>query len=100
MKYIYTVVLLAVAIGSSVQAETFQPPDPNTLPALMASVRITGSLEFCGEPVSLEDPEVRERLEKELLLTIWDRPQVVLWIKRSPRYLPLIEGRSKIYFHC
>jgi hypothetical protein len=91
MKYIYTVILLAVAMGSNVHAETIQPPEPNTLPALMASVRITGSLEFCGEPVSLEDPELRERLEKELLLTIWDRPQVVLWIKRSPRYLPLIE---------
>jgi hypothetical protein len=34
---------------------------------------------------------VRERLEKELLLTIWDRPQVILWIKRSTRYLPIIE---------
>jgi hypothetical protein len=91
MKYVYIFALLAVAMGSIVHAENLQPPEPNTLPALMSSVRITGSLEFCGEPVSLEDPEVRERLEKELLLTIWDRPQVVLWIKRSPRYLPLIE---------
>ena len=30
-------------------------------------------------------------MEKEMLLTLWDRPQVILWLKRSKRYLPLIE---------
>jgi hypothetical protein len=38
---------------------------------------------------------VRERLEKELLLTLWDRPQVFLWLKRSRRYLPYIEEMLK-----
>jgi membrane-bound lytic murein transglycosylase D len=60
-------------------------------PSLVASIKITEPIEFCGEPVLLDNQEVRERLEKELLLTIWDRAQVVLWIKRSPRYLPIIE---------
>jgi hypothetical protein len=57
----------------------------------MASVKITEPISFCGEPVPMDRWEVRERLEKELLLTIWDRPQVVLWIKRTTRYLPIIE---------
>jgi len=48
-------------------------------------------MEFCGERVPLEIQEVRERMEKELLLTLWDRPQVILWLKRSRRYLPSIE---------
>jgi hypothetical protein len=60
-------------------------------PSLMAGVKITESIDFCGEPVLLDSQEVRERLEKELLLTIWDRPQVILWIKRATRYLPIIE---------
>ncbi|MBW1608904.1 MAG: transglycosylase SLT domain-containing protein, partial [Deltaproteobacteria bacterium] len=47
------------------------------------------------EPVDLEEQEIRERLEKELLLTLWDRPQVILWIKRSARYFPLIESLIK-----
>jgi soluble lytic murein transglycosylase-like protein len=54
-------------------------------------VRISGPLDFCGETVALDNQDVRERLEKELLLTLWDRPQVALWIKRSGRYLPVIE---------
>ncbi len=61
------------------------------LPSLIDSVRVKGPLDFCGEPVPLERQGVRERLEKELLLTLWDRPQIVLWLKRWPRYMPHIE---------
>jgi hypothetical protein len=54
-------------------------------------LRISEPLDFCGETVELEIQDVRERFEKELLLTLWDRPQVILWIKRSGRYWPIIE---------
>jgi hypothetical protein len=59
---------------------------------LVSALRVDGSMNFCGEPVPLEDPEVRENLEKELLLSVWDRAQVVLWIKRAGRYFPHIEA--------
>jgi len=61
------------------------------LPSLIDSVRVNGPLDFCGEPVPLERQDVLERLEKELLLTLWGRPQVILWLKRYPRYMPHIE---------
>jgi hypothetical protein len=76
--------------GIAVGQELGMPPSSDW-PSLMASVNIIEPLDFCGEPVPLDSREVRERLEKELLLTIWDRPQVVLWIKRTTRYLPIIE---------
>ena len=58
---------------------------------LVTFLKVDSTLEFCGGIVPLEDPEVRERFEKELLLTLWNRPQVILWLKRSRRYLPHIE---------
>jgi hypothetical protein len=61
------------------------------LPALIPALRIEGPLYFCEEEVPLHNQEVRERLEKELLLILWDRAQVILWIKRSGRYMPVIE---------
>jgi len=64
---------------------------PAQLPDLMSSAHISGSLDFCGESVALDSQDVRERLEKEMLLTLWDRPQIALWIKRSGRFLPIIE---------
>jgi membrane-bound lytic murein transglycosylase D len=66
--------------------------EPSELPCLVASVRLEGPLSFCGEVVPTEEQEVRERYEKELLLTLANRAQVILWLKRSSRYLPYIEG--------
>jgi hypothetical protein len=66
-----------------------------SFPSLLSAVRMTGPLSFCGERVPLEDRDVRERMEKEMLLALWDRPQVMLWLKRSPRYLPVIAAILK-----
>lgn len=60
-------------------------------PSLMSSLKIDDSHHFCDEEVPIHNQEVRERFEKELLLSLWDRPQVILWLKRSHRYLPHIE---------
>jgi len=65
------------------------------LPSLISSLKLSAPLSFCDERVPIEIREVRERLEKELLLTLWDRPQVILWLKRSTRYLPYIEKMLK-----
>jgi hypothetical protein len=34
-------------------------------------------------------------MEKQMLLTLWNRPQVVLWIKRANRYFPVIEQKLR-----
>jgi membrane-bound lytic murein transglycosylase D len=92
MNRTFLTLLLIILTGTGI-AVGQEPgmPSPSAWPSLMASVRITEPIDFCGEPVPLDRREVRERLEKEMLLTIWDRPQVVLWIKRTTRYLPIIE---------
>jgi hypothetical protein len=61
-------------------------------PALVEAIRISPPVDFCGEPVPLDHPEVAERLETELLLMTWNRPQVLLWLKRAGRYFPEIEA--------
>lgn len=77
---------LPVAWGEQVDAL-----EPSRLPSLIASLRMPETLDFCGEPVPLSDPDVRERLEKELILALWNRPQVILWLKRVGRYFPHVE---------
>jgi hypothetical protein len=61
--------------------------------ASIDNLQLPAKLTFCGETVPLSWWDVRERLEKELLLTLWDRPQVILWIKRSHRFFPQIEAQ-------
>lgn len=67
------------------------PSEEDGYPSLLKSIQFQEPIDFCGESVPLENQEVRERLEKEMLLTLADRPQVILWLKRSRRFMPLIE---------
>jgi len=91
MKYVISAFLFSILTVAPANGESWYSAQTGRFPGLMSRVRISGPLDFCGEPVALESLDVRERLEKELLLTLWDRPQVALWIKRSSRYLPIIE---------
>ena len=68
-----------------------RPMQTSSFPSLESAIRIKGPIDFCGERVPLELADVRERLEKELLLMLWDRAQVILWLKRTGRYFPHIE---------
>ena len=89
VKWKFLLVLAIVIFSfSEVNAEPFEP---FSFPSLMSALTIPTPLEFCGEPVPLEVQEVKERLEKELLLSLWHGPQVILWLKRSKRYIPHIE---------
>lgn len=76
-----------VFVGGALAAEKDE-----AIPPLFESLRLDQTLSFCGEAVPLEDSEVRERMEKELLLSLWDRDQAILWLKRSTRYFPVIEA--------
>jgi membrane-bound lytic murein transglycosylase D len=66
-------------------------PEPPSSSSMLTLFKTMGPLDFCGEAVPLDNPEVRERLEKEFLVSLWNRPQVILWMKRSGRYMPYIE---------
>ncbi len=68
---------------------TTGPPDDIEL--MLAAARLKGPLDFCGEPVPLDRPEIKERFEKEIMLLLDKPAQVVLWLKRTGRYMPYIE---------
>ena len=82
-----SLLLLGIIILSFAEAHA-DPFEPASFPSLVTSLRIAAPLEFCAERVPLELQESRERLEKELLLSLWHRSQVILYLKRSRRYLP------------
>jgi hypothetical protein len=48
-------------------------------------------LDFCGERVPLEDPDVRERLERELYIMANRYQHVVFYLKRGHRVLDIID---------
>jgi len=70
--------------------------EPSNFPSLDSCLDIRVPLDFCGEPVPMKNPEIRERMEKEIILAIWNRPQVILWLKRANRFFPYIERMLSI----
>ena len=64
------------------------------LPAtLYRDVLLPQSLSICAERMPLENPSVREMLDRELTISAWGQAQVFMWIKRAGRVFPVIEKR-------
>jgi hypothetical protein len=67
-----------------------------TLPArVLAELPIPDQAPFCGQPFPLDRPEVREALAYELVLTVGRPTMPLLWTRRAPSVLPLIEARLR-----
>jgi membrane-bound lytic murein transglycosylase D len=81
------IIIIAGAINVEAQTEWHQSGGQSLINAL----KISEPLTFCNEPVPLSDPDVKERLERELLVSLDSRDDVILWLKRSNRYFPHIE---------
>ncbi len=91
--------VVSVMILSSCEAGDSVQTDANGTQTslLIRSIQFKEPLLFLGERVPLDRRDIRERLEKEMLLSLWDRPQVILWLKRASRYLPHVEKFLKEY---
>ncbi len=55
------------------------------------TIELPDTLYFAGERVPLEFFDVRESLERELLINTYWQSQTILFIKKANRYFPLIE---------
>lgn len=58
---------------------------------------VPDNLNFCGEKVPLHDIDVKERIERELLINAYWYSSTVLAIKRANRWFPVIEPILKRY---
>jgi hypothetical protein len=87
----------ATFIDSMNGAPTTPQNNPQTypLPTNPAAIGLSfpETLTLCGEPVPLEDRRVWEMLDREFQITVWDRAQVYMYLKRATRYFPFIESK-------
>lgn len=54
-------------------------------------------LDFAGEPVPLDDPDIYERMDRELLVNTYWQSNALLLIKRANKYFPIMEPILKEY---
>lgn len=55
------------------------------------ALEIPETLIFAGEKVPLNDPDIRERIDRELLVNTYWQSNALLLIKRSKKFFPIIE---------
>lgn len=84
--------LLALyVLGMAIPSLTF--PEEETPSSVFHDFTIPDSLSLFGEAMPLENRRVREMLDREFTISVWDRAQVFLWLKRAGRYFPYIEEK-------
>jgi len=72
------------------------PPSLPPLPEVkLPYYQLPASLTLCGVPVPLEDPVVREALDREFTIVVWSRAQTLMWLKRAHRYFPEIQQKIR-----
>lgn len=59
--------------------------------AIYSIPKPTSDINFAGERVPLENPDIWERYDKELLKNIYWQSNTLLLLKRSSKYFPIIE---------
>lgn len=55
------------------------------------ALQIPESLNFAGEPLPLTDPDIHERIDRELLVNTYWQSNGLLMFKRANKYFPIIE---------
>lgn len=57
----------------------------------ITSIEIPEDLNFAGEKVPQDDPEIMERIDREFLVNTYWQSNAVLLMKRANKYFPIIE---------
>lgn len=84
--------LLACPAGAK-EAPGGAPASTNPPPLFLPSP--PNHLVLAGEKVPLGLPFVAEQLDREFIISVHDRAQVVMWLKRGRRYFPYISEELK-----
>ncbi len=95
------VAVLAVC-ALSINAVQDAPTDENLEKKLVNDYNVYAlpmpeKLDFAGERVPLENPDIRERFDRELLVNTYWQSNGLLLFKRANQYFPLLEPLLKKY---
>jgi len=55
------------------------------------ALKIPENLSFAGEKVELDKTDIKERIDRELLVNTYWQSNALLWFKRTHKYFPVIE---------
>jgi len=63
----------------------------------ITAVEVPAKMDFAGEAVPLDNPDIKERLDRELLVNTYWQSNMIIMIKRANKYFPIIEPMLEEY---
>lgn len=101
-------VLIGVALlfSNAVQQPRQTDETPDEGPAVIQvqskdykvyALALPETMDFAGESVPLDNPDIRERLDRELLVNTYWQSNMLIMIKRAHKYFPIIEPLLEEY---
>ncbi len=97
---LYSLILasfLTIAFFASYYSDTKAPMesekavDSNILPQVIKPVNLNRPFDFAGEALPMDNFDVRERLDRELLLNTYQHTSTILHLKNMYKYFPMME---------
>ena len=88
-----SIIFISIMMNSSLLQENIDevPDKINKSNYDVFSIDLPRSIEFSGEKISLNENDLKERLDRELLVNVYWQSNMFLMIKRSNKYFPIIE---------
>ena len=88
-----SIIFISIMMNSSLLQENIDevPGKINKSNYDVFSIDLPRSIEFSGEKISLNENDLKERLDRELLVNVYWQSNMFLMIKRSNKYFPIIE---------
>lgn len=83
--------MFAVQSGTTIPIEVAVDLESPVNAYKITSIDIPEDLNFAGESVPMEDPEVMERIDREFLVNTYWQSNALLLMKRAHKYFPIIE---------
>lgn len=90
---ISTFVLLAFSSKTVIDSQITSPENGYNIYA----IEIPAALYFCEESMPIQIPDIRERIDRELLVNTYWQSNGLLMFKRAQRYFPIIEPILESY---
>jgi membrane-bound lytic murein transglycosylase D len=89
---VISIIFLGINASNKTEPETINDPKSGThLNYKIQALKLPNNLNLAGEQVPLEIADVKERMERELLVNTYWQSNGLLLLKRANKYFPIIE---------
>lgn len=101
-KYIRFLSLLSIVIitglcVNAIDKDKIEPATSTHKTYKIKSLKLPNNLNLAGERVPIEQQDIRERMERELLVNTYWQSNGLLLLKRANKYFPILEPLLKEY---